>query len=141
MYGLNAIATHNGWAISALGISIVFMGLIFLSCAVQQLHKILKIWDDRKLYIQKLSGIKKTYVKEDIDEIETPIDMDEAERNVRLLTKVIGGEPFSLPKLIYIAKKRGLKSPYFTIDKLLKAEAIIADGNGYFIWSESERSD
>jgi hypothetical protein len=141
LYGLNAISAYNGWAISALGISIVFTGLIFLSCAVEQLHKILKIWDDRKLYIQKLRGIKKTYVKEAVDEVETPIDMEEAERNARLLTDVIGGEPFSLPKLIYIAKKRGLKSPYFTMDKLLKAEAIIADGNGYFIWSKSEKSD
>jgi len=141
LYGLNAIATYNGWVISALGISIVFTGLIFLSFAVQQLHKILKIWDARKLYIQKLSGIKKNYVKEEIDEVETSIDMDEAERNARLLTKVIGGEPFSLPKLIYMAKKRGLKSPYSTIDRLLKAEAIVADGNGYFIWSKSEKSD
>ncbi|MBW1615518.1 MAG: OadG family protein [Deltaproteobacteria bacterium] len=140
MYGLNAISAYNGWAISALGISIVFTGLIFLSCVVEQLHKILKIWDDRKLYIQKLRGIKKTYVKEAVDEVETPIDMEEAERNARLLTNVIGGEPFSLPKLIYIAKKRGLKSPYSTIDKLLKAKAISADGNGYFIWSKTKKS-
>jgi len=140
LYGLNAISAYNGWAISALGISIVFTGLIFLSCVVEQLHKILKIWDDRKLYIQKLRGIKKTYVKEAVDEVETPIDMEEAERNARLLTNVIGGEPFSLPKLIYIAKKRGLKSPYSTIDKLLKAKAISADGNGYFIWSKTKKS-
>jgi hypothetical protein len=140
LYGLNAISAYNGWAISALGISIVFTGLIFLSCAVEQLHKILKIWDDRKLYIQKLRGIKKTYVKEAVDEVETPIDMEEAERNARLLTDVIGGEPFSLPKLIYIAKQRGLKSPCSTIDKLLKAKAISPDGNGYFIWSKTKKS-
>ena len=45
MYGLDAIAANNGWAISGVGISIVFSGLCVLSFVISQLHKVLNLWE------------------------------------------------------------------------------------------------
>ena len=41
MYGLHAISANNGWAITFVGISIVFTGLVFLALMISQIHKIL----------------------------------------------------------------------------------------------------
>ena len=59
MYGLEAIAQHNGWVQSILGISIVFSGLVLLSFAVSQIHKILDLWDNREIYIQRYKDRQK----------------------------------------------------------------------------------
>jgi hypothetical protein len=46
LYGLEAITTHNGWAMSLAGALIVFAGLVVLSTVISQLHKILGIGDN-----------------------------------------------------------------------------------------------
>ena len=56
MYGLEAINTANGWAISVVGISIVFSGLVTLSIIISQLHRVLNIWENP-------SAIKKFSIK------------------------------------------------------------------------------
>jgi len=38
LYGIEAINANNGWAISAVGITIVFSGLVLLSFVIAQLH-------------------------------------------------------------------------------------------------------
>ena len=43
MYGLEAINANNGWAISVVGVTIVFTGLVMLSFVIAQLHKVLGI--------------------------------------------------------------------------------------------------
>ncbi|MBW1726140.1 MAG: OadG family protein [Deltaproteobacteria bacterium] len=39
MYGLQAIAAYNGWAMALAGALIVFSGLVILSFVISQLHK------------------------------------------------------------------------------------------------------
>jgi hypothetical protein len=51
LYGLENISAHNGWAISLVGITIVFTGLTLLSLAIDQLHKILNIWENKDKYL------------------------------------------------------------------------------------------
>ena len=62
MTGLEAISASNGWAISVLGISIVFSGLTLLSITIAQLHKLLDMWERRAEYYDRFKEkfIKKT---------------------------------------------------------------------------------
>jgi predicted AAA+ superfamily ATPase len=129
LYGLKAIAECNGWIISALGIIIVFSGLVFLSFLVSQLHKILNIWDNREAYTKSLfKKFKKAEHKIAISE-----NLKETKRIMKLLTNIIG-EPFSMPKLIKMAKNCGISKPYSAANSLLEADIIISDNKGYFIW-------
>lgn len=48
VYGLDAINAYNGWAISVVGVTIVFTGLVVLSMAIAQIHKLLNLWENRK---------------------------------------------------------------------------------------------
>ena len=45
MYGFEAITSHNGWAMALAGALIVFCGLVVLSLAISQLHKILVFFE------------------------------------------------------------------------------------------------
>jgi hypothetical protein len=46
LYGLEAINAHNGWAISVVGISVVYTGLVTLVVLLSQLHKLVALYDD-----------------------------------------------------------------------------------------------
>lgn len=141
MTGLEAINANNGWAISAVGISIVFTGLTLLSLAISQLHKVLDMWENRDVYLDRLKNYWKkpevsTTVDTDTDEAAgVRMDIAEAARHYRLLANLIG-EPFALPKMINIAEKRGLYRPYSVVNALLKAKIIVPDGRGYFLFKK-----
>jgi len=129
LYGLQAINANNGWAIAALGVSIVFTGLTLLSIAISQLHKLLDFWENRHALLKKLkktssSHLSSEYKKSDINKIAA---------DYRLLTERLG-EPFSLPELLEFAEKTGLHKPHSTINELLLAGLISPDGKGYFYW-------
>ena len=46
LYGLEAINAHNGWAISVVGVTIVFTGLVSLSVLISQLHKLVSLYNN-----------------------------------------------------------------------------------------------
>ncbi len=142
MNGLEAIAAHNGWAISVVGVSIVFTGLTLLSLTISQLHKVITFWDDRSRYSQQLRNLwkKEEPRKEEEESIPDSClaqDIDEVTRQFKLLTKRIG-EPFPLPKLLELSDRCGLFRPHSAINYLLRAKRILPDGKGYFYWNENE---
>ena len=53
MFGIENITNHNGWAMAAVGATIVFSGLVILSFVISQIHKILRFWDDREKFKEK----------------------------------------------------------------------------------------
>ncbi len=53
MFGFENISNHNGWAIAAVGASIVFSGLVVLSFVISQIHKILNLWEDREKVVRR----------------------------------------------------------------------------------------
>lgn len=137
MNGLNAISAHNGWNISILGISIVFTGLTLLSFAIAQLHKLLKLWEEKHIYYNR---IKDFFQKEetpypDIPELPISHNFKESARQFYLLSETLG-EPFSLPKLLTLAEKCGISQPHSTINQLLEAKLIVPDGEGFFNWDQ-----
>jgi len=131
--GLEAISSHNGWAIAAVGISIVFTGLTMLSIIISQLHKVLKFWDERGTRYQQMK--EQWQKKEDIDECVLIQDVEESARHFKLLTERIG-EPFSLPKLLELSEKCGILHPHSTVNNLILKKHIAPDGKGYYLWNK-----
>ena len=136
MFGLEAIATHNGWAISFLGITIVFTGLVLLSLTIGQLHKILNFWDERDTYFQRIKKLSLKEVKPEADIPALSREIKAAAHPYKLLVEKRIGEPFPLPRLLELAEKCGLLRPHSTINDLLQAGLIVPDGKGYFIWKK-----
>jgi len=132
--GFEAIAFYNGWSISATGIFIVFTALCTLSFIISQLHKCLIIWGKREYYIIKAKKFfappKKTVFRHKIKISE---NFNESARQFNLLIQSMK-DPFSLPKLIVLAKKVDIGRPHSTVNDLLDAGLIVPDGKGLYYW-------
>lgn len=142
MYGLDAISAHNGWHMAALGISIVFTGLILLSFTIAQLHNILRLFDNRDAYYMRIRGLfKKNNNKQEVSnsDLTLPNNIKEAAGQCKLLIERIG-EPFPLPRLIEMSEKCGMSHPYSTINDLILAGFIVPDGKGYYVWNQDEQN-
>jgi len=133
--GLEAIAFHNGWAISAVGISIVFTGLTLLALIISQLHKVLKLWDERGMYYERLKNMGQKEETTAMPDFPLPQNMEESARQFKLLTERME-DPFSLPELLKLSEKCGLSHPHSTMNALLRSKRIVPDGKGYFHWNE-----
>lgn len=131
--GLEAISAHNGWSIAAVGVSIVFTGLTVLAIILSQLYKVIDLWERRDEFYQRLKSRGAT---EDIPAITVSPDMKETVRQYQMLAERLG-EPFSLPKLIDLAQRCGLINPHSTVNRLLRQEMIVPDGDGYYRWHRS----
>ncbi|MBC8431728.1 MAG: hypothetical protein H8D96_07385 [Desulfobacterales bacterium] len=125
MYGLEAISTHNGWAMAVAGVIIVFCGLVVLSSTIAQLHKVLRLLN---------GGATGTEGAPAADPIMHQ-NLAESARQFRLISDRTG-ESFPLPKLIELAELSGLPRPHSTINDLLRAGLIVPDGKGYFFWKQ-----
>jgi len=134
--GLEAISANNGWSIAGLGVTIVFTGLVALATAIEQLHKMLDIWENRRAYFEwfKQKRAKKATEPEKV--VYLPEDIQEAARIYKMLIERMEEHPFSLPKLLDFALRRGIGKPYSTINDLLLAKVIVPVGDGYFSWNE-----
>ena len=134
MRGLEAIAFYNGWTISAIGISIVFTALVTLSFIISQLHKALIIWEKKEEYVNKAKKFfappKKAAVHHKLKVSE---NFNESARQFHVLIQSMK-DPFSLPKLILLAKKVDIGRPHNTVNDLLAAGLILPDGKGYYFW-------
>lgn len=137
LYGLEAINAHNGWAISVVGITIVFTGLVALSALISQLHKLVALYDNpgkiKKLFTLKSeSAVKPTAVKQ-------CMVLSEAQkqtcRQYNLLAQTMD-DVISLPKLLRMAELSGLNDPHAGINLLVKSGILYADEQGYFTWDE-----
>jgi len=134
--GFEAIAFYHGWSISAAGIFIVFTALCTLSFIISQLHKILMIWENKEEYAKKAKKIfsppKKRKPHHKIKDSES---FSESARQFHLLIQSMK-DPFSLPRLIMLAKKVGIGNPHSTVNDLLKAELIVPDRKGFYCWDQ-----
>jgi hypothetical protein len=126
LYGLEAISTHNGWAMAFAGIIIVFTGLVVLSSTIAQLHKILRLFNGRPA--------------NDTEGVSAPDptmhhNLAVSARQFRLISDRIG-ESFPLPQLIELAELSGMFRPHSTMNDLLRAGLIVPDGKGCFFWKQ-----
>ena len=137
LYGLEAINAHNGWAISVVGVTIVFTGLVALSVLISQLHKLVSLYDNpgriTKLFALKSKSAAKTATPK------KHLVLTEAQKKIcrqyNLLAQTMD-DVISLPKLLRMAELSGLKDPHVNISFLLKSGILCADDQGYFRWDE-----
>lgn len=129
MYGLEAIDAHNGWAIAIIGTGIVFSGLVVLSIAISQLHKLLILWDKRDKFINP-NGQKK--IKSDISMPERfPQDINEvAELYKPIFAKLEA--TFQLAELYKLSQTYNFPHPHLTIKNFRQAQILVPVGNGNF---------
>ena len=136
MFGLEAIIAHDGLGISVIGISIVFVSLVLLSFAVSQIHKLIELWDKKKISYQRVKKLQQKHQKTpSVSVPAVPQDVQRASRQFKLLIEWMG-EPFPLPKLLDLSGKCGLSHPHSTINEFIKCELIIPAENGYYVWNK-----
>jgi hypothetical protein len=146
LYGLDAISANNGWNIAALGITIVFTGLVLLALAISQLHKILTLWETKHLFYKQVKEVwqkKRTrhtdddrfLAEEQTTEVVLPKSLKKSADQFNILVLHLG-EPFPLPKLLELAIKRGLDQPHSTLNHLIQTKLIVPDKLGFFHWNE-----
>ena len=138
LLGIKAISAQNGWQYAFLGVCIVFSGLILLSFALSQLHKLLNLWENRSSIGQQLKErLKKEAASEEPDTMQPELSSDlmESKLHYQMLVERIG-DPFALPRLLRLAKKSGLHRPYANINELLQAGIILPDKEGYYTWKQ-----
>lgn len=136
MYGIHAITVHNGWAIALVGALIVFSGLVFLASALSRLHKILAVWESKQVLFRQAKDA--LIYRKELQKIPSRQDLQaikEVVQQYKILVTTLG-RSFSLPKLIWLAQKRGLTSPHSTVNDLLTSKVIIPNGKGFFVWGD-----
>ena len=139
MFGLENISNYNGWAIAAVGASIVFMGLVVLSFVISQIHKLLNLWDDREKIISRFKTQPAPV------EPQKAAEMAYKEQRLPSLDELVNAysplveeleEPFNLSQLFKIANKNDMPHPHLSIQRLQEARILVAQGDGTFIWNK-----
>ena len=143
MGGFSAISVGNGWLIAALGISVVFFGLVSLAVMISYFPRAIAWWNGLaqtpKNIVPSLKGFFSYRKTEDISpaafgESHEPGDLDDTEEALRLIAAHMG-EPFKLPRLIEIAEKRGLARVHSTINRMLGRGTMAGGPDGLFRWA------
>lgn len=134
MYGFDAISANNGWAIAAVGIMIVFAGLVILATIISQLHKVLGFIENPKRF--EFFSQPKSNDKENKYALTSLLkDQKESAKKFFILVQTME-KHFSLPKLIRLAEISNLEKPYISVNNLIDSGIVEPDAKGYFIWNE-----
>ncbi len=139
MYGIEAINANNGWAISVVGITIVFTGLVVLSFVISQLHKVMDLFENPRKIKGWFIGEQKAAEEGEISE-SPPFTLTEEQKEITkqfaLLARTME-EHFSLPRLLHLSQISGVKNPHSNLNILLKSAIIFPDGEGFFCWDQN----
>lgn len=139
MFGIENITNNNGWAMAAVGATIVFSGLVVLSFVISQIHKILNLWDEREKFIERFKKKAPAAVEEKAD---APVY---SERHLPAVDELVSiyqplvdqlEEPFKLSQLFEIANKNDVPHPHLSIQRLQEADLLVAQGDGTFSWKK-----
>ena len=141
MFGFENITSNNGWAMAAVGATIVFAGLVVLSFVISQIHKVLKLWEDREKLIDRLKKKVPPIVAEKVDapvysERHLP-SVEELARAYKPLVDQLK-ESFKLSQLFEIANNNDMPHPHLSIQRLQEADILVARGDGTFTWNKQK---
>jgi len=141
VYGFDNIAANNGWAMAAVGASIVFAGLVVLSFVISQIHKILELWEKRDVLEERRKEESPT---DKTQKIQGPVykaphlpAVNDLISIYRPLVEQLK-EPFELSQLFDISNKMDLAHPHLSIKQLWEAGVLIAQGDGTFTWNKQK---
>jgi hypothetical protein len=138
LIGIENITQNNGWAMAAVGATIVFLGLVVLSFVISQIHKILQLWEEKEKYLDRF---KKQAPAVGEKEFDVPIYKERHLPTVEALANTYRPlveqlkEPFEISQLFEIAKKMDFPHPHLSIQRLQEADILVAKGDGTFTWN------
>ena len=135
--GLENIALNHGWSQAFLGATIVMIGLIILSAAISQIHKLVAFWERRQAG-QPAESAALARQEADLPSAEgaqCPLDFSVTLKLYRPLTESLGA-PFQLKDLYQRAVEYDLPHPHITIRCLREDGHLVALGEGFFNWNE-----
>ena len=139
MFGLENITNHNGWAIAAVGASIVFTGLVVLSLVISQIHRLLNLWEDREKiasrFKQQPAAVKPHQTAETYYGDQKLPSLEQLIKAYKPLIEKLE-EPFKLSQVFEIANKNDMPHPHLSIQRLQEADVLVAQGDGTFTWNE-----
>ena len=138
MFGFENITNNNGWAMAAVGASIVFSGLVVLSFVISQMHKILALWEEREKIFARFKKSRSIRAAEKIEasvypERQFPSADDLVEDYAPLIEEL--NKPFALSQLFEAAIQKDLPHPHLSIQRLKEAGILVAGGDGTFSWN------
>jgi len=139
LYSIDNITAANGWAMAAVGATIVFLGLVALSFVIAQMHKILQFWEERGA---NLIRFRAQAPPAETPKPDTPAYKEQHLPNVRELAETYGplvaalDETFDLAQVFVIAKKNDLPHPHLSINNLREAGILVAREDGTFSWKK-----
>ena len=128
MQGFEAISHYNGWAMAIVGASIVFSGLVVLSFAISQIHRLLMFWEDRDIYLQRTRNFKNRILnKNHKDLIKEESLLDDINKTAQAYIPLVDqlGKSFQLVDLYHLAQENYLPHPHLTITKFRNEKLII----------------
>jgi len=144
LYGFEAITAHNGWAMAFAGALIVFAGLVVLSTAIAQIHKILMLFDKKKPSFVENTVPPVNDVAEFNSDLSIPqhfpVDIKEAANLYQPLIEEIG-ETFFLSDLYEISRKNNFPHPHITFTAFRESGILLPQGEGVFTWHQPEDND
>ncbi len=132
------IAANNGWAMALLGAGIVMTGLVILSIAISQIHKLVDFWEKRQKEAEAATETVPAPAEEPtppVDMAACPINLDDLVALYRPLTEPLGA-PFELKDLYRVAGESDLPHPHITIRCFREAGLLTMAAEGLFVWKE-----
>lgn len=134
MYGLEAIATHNGWAMAFTGATIVFLGLVLLSATISQLYRVIDLLEKKPARRTEASA------PADTTPVQTPplsnvLDPETDLAQYRAASAPLG-DSFDLAALYQAAREMDLAHPHLSISHFRQHNQLVAQPNGQFTWAE-----
>ncbi len=137
--GIANIAANNGWAMAFLGASIVMTGLIILSLAISQIHKLVDFWENKKMKAAEAPAAAPAPPAAEkpapTEMAACPINLDELATLYRPLTEALDA-PFELKDLYRLAGEFNLPHPHITIRCFREAGLLMMAEEGLFIWKD-----
>jgi Na+-transporting methylmalonyl-CoA/oxaloacetate decarboxylase gamma subunit len=131
------IAANNGWSMAFLGASIVMTGLIILSLAISQIHKLVDVWENRKKKAAEMPAAAVAAPQAEspiaVEMAPCPINIDELVALYQPLTEPLGS-PFELKELYRMAAESDLPHPHITIRCFREAGLLTMETEGLFVW-------
>ena len=134
MYGLEAIATHNGWAMAATGALIVFFGLVLLSATISQLYRVIGLFDRKRLPAEDAAAPGPA------PSISAPptgpaLDFDTELAQYQAASAPLG-DSFNLADLYKAAREMDLAHPHLSISHFRRQNQLVAQPDGQFSWDK-----
>jgi hypothetical protein len=134
LYGLEAINTHNGWAMAITGAIIVMTGLTVLSTIISQLHRIIGFLENRKSEKTQTQTPQEQPPAMETQPVTTALaDLDSCVDRFFLMT-TDAGDSFDLITLHQIFIQNDDPHPHLTIRSLREQGYLISAGEGRFTW-------